>query len=106
MEITQDKYSFLYKKNPHEWWVKWFKLRNPHFTVRVAHGHEQGRAKRLCLANIWPLSMENAKDAHFVHIRGTPIWKCDGSTIKARQGRVLIRKDVPSVHMVMLDGRE
>ena len=102
-DYTRQMYSF-YKKNPHESWVKWLKLRNPHFTMRIAQGPEQGRAKRLCLANMWPLLMENAKDVHFVQIWGNLIWKCDESTTQAGRGRVLLQKGVPSVHMVMLDG--
>ena len=49
--------------------------------------------------NMWPLSMDNAKDVHFVQKRGTHIWDGDESTTQAGRGRF-------GVHMVMLDGRE
>ena len=52
VEITQERDTPFTKDIPGPGWVKWFKIRNPTLTLRVAQGLEQCRAKGLCPKNV------------------------------------------------------
>ena len=87
-EITQDRDTPFTKGIPGPGWVKWFKIRNPTLTLRVAQGLEQSKAKGLCPENVASL-YDNFLDMYTRHkYPTTHIWNCDESGAQAgRNGR-------------------
>ena len=108
-KITQDRDTPSTKGIPSPWWVKWFKIRNPTLTLRVAQGLEQCRAKGLCLVNVASL-YDNLLDTYTRHkYPATHIWNCDESGAQAVRnggGHVLAKRGIRSVHTITPDERE
>ena len=109
VEITQDRDTPFTKGISSPGWVKWFKVRNPTLTLRVAQGLEHCRAKGLCPENEVSL-YDNLLDMYTRHkYPDTHIRNCDESGAQAGRnggGRVLAKRGIRFVHTVTQDERE
>ena len=94
-EIIQNHDTYFTKGIPGQGWVKWFKVRNPTLTLKVAQGLEQCRAKGLCPKNVASL-YDNLLDMYTRHkYPDTHIWNYDESGAQARRNggeRVLAKR--------------
>jgi hypothetical protein len=75
--ITQERATPFVYGIPGACWLRWFKRRHPELALRLAHGLDTNRARRLCPANINTFYSNLSELYERYKYPPSNIWNCD-----------------------------